>query len=110
MVTCYSRTLAIGIRRQAELKHQKGEPRPTIGNLLCRVEEHPEAFTRESLGFEDTDPFLDGWPALANASGEHADLAKVVEVKDKLIAAESTARDWVNARIAISILAPRTNW
>ena len=51
LATTYTRTLAIGIRRQSDTS----ESRATIGSLLRRVGAHVEDFTAASLEFESLD-------------------------------------------------------
>lgn len=95
--TCYSRTIAVGIRRQAEGKGK----RPTVGSLLSRVHLHAADFTELTCGFpamprREGDP----WTGVYGQSGQHLDPQRVRALIDLIENNERRARDWVNSTIA----------
>jgi len=66
LITSYTRTLAVGIRRQSEDSGARG----TIGSVLRRVKEDAHSFTRESCNFPEVDP---NEPARDSWVGQYAD-------------------------------------
>ena len=100
LATTYTRTLAVGIRRQCE----SGDTRPTIGSLLRRVKAHADTITRESCEFDavatDWSDDVDGWLHFADAVDKPLDVNRVQPLVDTLAAASAIATRWVNKRVA----------
>jgi len=96
ITTCYTRTLAVGIRRQTDRRR----PRATIGSLLHRIEADAASFTRKSLGFGAADTGPSAWLKFADSDNDALDPTKVRAVISSLMDAELVARTWVNKRIA----------
>jgi hypothetical protein len=100
LVTSYTRTLAVGIRRQCETRGN----RATIGSVLRHVQENPQLFTRGSCGFpalKHEDRHSDPWiHAYADAPDEHLDPSRASTVATELSAAQEAASRWVNKKVA----------
>ena len=97
-VTCYSETIAVGIRRQAEATGSKA----TIGSLLRRLEDQSGAFTAERCGFNGIET-LEGrphaWLKFAPSLRHSLDPARVAAVRHELNDARDKAKKWVDKRI-----------
>jgi hypothetical protein len=100
LVTSYTRTLAVGIRRQSE----DGGSRGTVASVLRRVQVHAHAFTRESCGLpkiEPGDATRDVWiHRYAADVHDHLDPRRVQSVQHQLRIAQAAARTWVNKKVA----------
>jgi hypothetical protein len=96
----YTRTLAVGIRRQAEAT----DIRPTIGSLLRRVKAHADQITREACEFPDEldgwSGGRDGWLHFAPSTADALDPGTAAKQLDALAAATNVAKRWVNTRVA----------
>jgi hypothetical protein len=99
LVTCYTRTLAVGIRRQTESK----ESRATIGSLLRRIQDHATLFTRESCGFGPVKPHTadrDSWLRYADSAASPLRADRLAKVQAELQTDKEAAIRWVNKRVA----------
>ena len=100
LVTCYTRTLAVGIRRQTE---SGGRPRATIGDLLRRIPRDAALFTRERCAFSPIEPHdahRDPWPRYADSATDPLDADRLAPAAESLRADAAAARRWVNKRVA----------
>jgi hypothetical protein len=95
LATCYSRRLAIGIRRQAE----GHDDRATVSSVLRRLGEHGASITRELCGFPETLGDRDLWLRYAESATKPLDPATAAGELEKLTLARTAARKWVNKRV-----------
>jgi hypothetical protein len=97
--TCYSETIAVGIRRQAEASGSKA----TIGSLLRRIQDQSGAFTAERCGFvgiETLEGRQHAWLKFAPSLKQSLDPARVAALRDELNDARDKTKKWVDKRIA----------
>jgi hypothetical protein len=98
LTTCYSRTLAVGIRRQTDPNGPA-----TIGSLLRRIQKDASLFTRESCAFDLVDPcdaHRDAWLRYANSPADPLSADRLAGIEEELRADATAARKWVDKRVA----------